>query len=416
MQRMLSCKKGTSSEEGISYPEEVIEKIVSLLPFPAILKARGLTKWWSAALAGGPAASLQYHAQVSSTDSESDKFCPVYVSPDFRCFIGFNLTTRKWRKMYNVAFFPNQKKIWSFGSCTATGALICGVVEAPTATQIFLKNVVSGAAKTLTMPVRPKRLEHLYVEVLGSGRGTFQILVYLHPWTIYHPEAHLQVYDSRRDTWHLLATDMPIPYFTYLKTPFSSFAGAAVLDDRLYVLYQDKMASLGGHFTAQLMAYTLVALGRDGAAAGADDEPRCTGVRLDFPLLHFPEFEIGGRPRETGLLVCDGELLVVAVSEAMSGNVLPAHSIAVFKLDLDSEDWIHVARGPPAPVAGISCTHFVAHKGLIYMGGGSVKGPVVFLVLDVRKEKWTCFSSPFYGGAFGQFFAFEPGLDPFVMI
>ncbi|KAG6555158.1 hypothetical protein Mapa_003196 [Marchantia paleacea] len=401
---MTSCKKGTSSEEGISYPEEVIEKIVSFLPFPSILKARGLTKWWSAALTGGPASSLQYHAKVSSTNS--DKFCPVYVSPDFRCFIGFNLATRKWRKMFNVSFFPSQKKIWSFGSCTSSGALICGVVEAPTATEVFLKNVISGSSKSLFIPIRPKRLEHRYIQVVGSGCGTFKIIVYLHPWTIYHPESHLQIYDSKLDTWFMLDTDMPIPYFTYLKTPFSSFAGAVYLDNRLYVLYQDKMASLGGHFTAQLMAYTLV----------MDDEPRCTSVRLDFPLLYFPEHQIGGRPREMGMVVCDNELMVVAVSEAMSGNVLPANSIGVFKLDLDSEDWINVARGPPSPVAGISCTNFVAHDGLIYMGGCSIKGPVVFLVLDVQKEKWTCFSSPFYGGAFGQFFAFEPGLDPFVMI
>ncbi|CAM6109557.1 unnamed protein product [Calypogeia fissa] len=87
------------------FPQEIVDKIIAMMPFPSIFKARGLSKSWRArfssiSLLEGEEKDLaeSFHKQVIGEWSKKwDSFCPVFVGED--ALVAYGQKSRNWLKL-----------------------------------------------------------------------------------------------------------------------------------------------------------------------------------------------------------------------------------------------------------------------------------------------------------------------------
>ncbi|OAE22449.1 hypothetical protein AXG93_3348s1070 [Marchantia polymorpha subsp. ruderalis] len=89
------------------FPDELVEKIISMMPFPSLFKARVLSKAWCSKVApvvDGNACASSFQGQVISCLSKWLSYCPALLNGDR--FIAYDRDLRRWRKMKLLSYLP----------------------------------------------------------------------------------------------------------------------------------------------------------------------------------------------------------------------------------------------------------------------------------------------------------------------
>ncbi|BBM99659.1 hypothetical protein MPTK1_1g22830 [Marchantia polymorpha subsp. ruderalis] len=412
-------------EQGL--PDEVAGKIISMVPFPHLLKARVLSRPWSSEFSASPV-NLTFQYQVKTVCSKWESYCPVYISRD--CWLtGYDHVNDRWQKMFRLSYFADARKIPKFIRYTSSmsGALLCGILNSDCSsvhgischTNIFVTNVITKDWKKL--PSRPDMEKPDAVQIHASGACSYTVMVLSHPDP---PELReqsvrlitFQIYESTKRTWTLMELKL---HDSILLVYQDSVYNTS--DHKFYVLYRDVLRSLRTDIAAfELMAY--------------DNVKGCaTRIQLSVPSIRHIDAAY-----TTGLVECDGDVILILVMDPMiysdgdsfHGSIppwdpmwgvicaflpsrLPSSSVLVLKFDQETHGLIPIALGPPCTIIDAYCDRFTCHNSCIYLASSKHDSPVV--IYNVREKLWSALS-PSSDVCNGNIFSFQPGLDPFAAV
>lgn len=190
-------------------PEHLVEKIVAMMPFPSIFKARGLSKSWLARFS--PVSSLDdeenkghailFQKLVRETSKNWQTFCVVWIN-NYKSF-AFNQTSHEWQRLPSLSFRPWNLELY----CVETdGSLLHGLWHNPSpyhpGPQLWVINILTRSRKIL--PPRPKaaRTSIRWKKLITHTFADYRMLLLcesLHQSSV--TGYSLQTYDSSSDTW-----------------------------------------------------------------------------------------------------------------------------------------------------------------------------------------------------------------------
>ncbi|BBN00511.1 hypothetical protein MPTK1_1g29740 [Marchantia polymorpha subsp. ruderalis] len=421
----LDPKRGKSPDAVDALPTHIIEKIVSLIPFPSLLTARALSSYWFSSFSWEPPHYSSLQEQVRSVSRNWTTFCPTFVTKDHE-LIGFDKVRQQWTSLLPLTYFPLQSSVCQFSGYGSSleGPLLCANVNAGSCcslletyfkVDLFITNVITREWKIL--PPRPVMQHPTHVQVLPSSTaGGYKVLTLTHPVSSEFEEGGsdlIQIYDSGRDAWELVPTDVTSSYLEDL--------GGVFLNDKYYVLYRnEEIAGLGRNVVIEHITVYDVHGGL------------CRRIVLDSLPLNP-----GNLDYEFGIVKVTGSVMLVVVANSLSVDeehsacpmhhhnfgemairCVSANSIMVFELNPETGDFKPVATGPPCLAKNVSVDQMIGHESRIYFAGCVPHSSVLFY--DLQQNQWGCLPKPMVGvcssHSIAYCFAFEPGLDPFVRV
>ncbi|KAL2652339.1 hypothetical protein R1flu_020467 [Riccia fluitans] len=148
-----STAKGSSEVEelGVTLPEELIEKILSRIPFPYIFKAKLLSRDWR----------WKFERVCRSACGQWPSYCPAFFDTRSRSFLGYDRARDKWLKQklnteHTYASLkclqkPSGGLFWERlpTPCEVEGVLFCRVdIKGRT----VVTNLLTGKSRTIPSP------------------------------------------------------------------------------------------------------------------------------------------------------------------------------------------------------------------------------------------------------------------------
>lgn len=366
-----------------SLPDELVEKILAMIPFPEILKTRVLNKSWNTNFSASPDA-LVFQNQMRVSSAKWKHYCPIILNIEKESLVGYDREYGQWQDL--PLRFQDLRNWFSTHLLRGAGSLMCGVFDLR---NVFVTNMVTRTWKWL--PSRPDMTCPSQIHLLSIGSEAYQVLL-ISKDERDRTKVFCQIYDSRMEAWTIKRSTVN----TTLSNSSSVYLGGI-----LYVMEYDPDDF---HDVMKLLSYNV----SDG-----------TWTNLHHPfgsMLHEIEtFE---------LLVCQEHVMVVLhvhsnwrTSQNFSHNTL-RNTLIVYKLDPDSLDIREVGRGPPEPMTA-TCTLFASDNECIYFGDPQVASNSV-VELNVQNREWSCLPAP--ACADGSFknkwatFSFQPGMNPLVSV
>ncbi|CAM6091367.1 unnamed protein product [Calypogeia fissa] len=370
--------------KAISLPEELVEKILAMIPYPQVLRTRVLNKSFNKNLSASPGA-LGFQNQVREVSTKWKHYCPIILNIEKECLEGYDREYNRWQNMPLRIENEVLTNWFSIQKLRGAGSLMCGLFNRST---VFVTNIVTRTWKWL--PSRPDMTNPKEIHILPIGSEAYQVLLITKderkPTQVF-----CQLYDSRTEVWTVRRSTV--------STTLSS-SSSVYLNGVLYVMEYDPDDF---HDVMKLLSYNV----SDGTWTNIPHPFGC--------MLHEIEtFE---------LLVCQTHVVVVLHVRPTWWTTKSSHNtlrntLMVYKLDPDSLDIREVARGPPESLYA-TCTLFASDNECIYFGDPQVASSCV-VELNVQNREWSCLPAPTC--ADGSFknkwatFSFQPGMNPFVSV
>lgn len=382
------------------FPDELVEKIISMMPFPSLFKARVLSKAWCSKVApvvDGNACASSFQGQVISCLSKWLSYCPALLNGDR--FIAYDRDLRRWRKMKLLSYLPEN---FSRLQVKVEGCLLCGYVipEAGNSEcNLYVTNVLTRSWKLL--PRRPNMSQGL-TKHLFLDHNSYQVILFSESQNPgpnqYTYDA--QIYNSRLDTW--TCTNLTTDDSVCLSPP------SRYLDGTLYLVTTNSSRSQ----QIVILAFN---------------------VKDSTFSRHSLSFYLDAPSASVSLVICGGDVLAVmsrasppieeilALRGDSDGFITPKQSILVTKFVSSSGKLAEVARGPPETVDHAVSNHPISDGTQIYFGGRA-SSPV--LTYNVQNEEWGLLPAALGSdedvcelfGSKWNAFNFQPGLNPFMVV
>ncbi|KAL2621201.1 hypothetical protein R1flu_001406 [Riccia fluitans] len=390
-----------------SLSEDLVEKIISMMPFPSIFKARVLSKAWALKYQGKEDLGLSpFQEQVHALSSRWETFCPAVLKKDTSEVIAYCPSSNCWQKMASLAYVPGD---FSTQDLITEGSLICGFVVSESSKHehnLYVTNVLTKAYRVL--PVRPNMTYIGCRHLLHRGSDGYTVVVFSldpHFRTIDEYIFDAQVYDSKTRAWK--TTKVTVENDFYMSPQCSAY-----VNDTLYILSRHTLGVLTS--------------GQIGMLALNVQDMKWERYTLSFPPLNRPCTSVT-------LVLCAGQILVVVslaveprsewddydVMRLCYGNA--QESLVVMRINPETRRLSVVAQGPPEGLCnGAVHNNPVTDGTYIYFGAKTSGGSVV--AYNVEKDEWSKIPSFSRGGSGMNWgfqwsaFSFRPGLNPFLPV
>ncbi|CAM6112881.1 unnamed protein product [Calypogeia fissa] len=398
--------EGERETSGMPLPVELVERILAMVPFPFIFKARALSKSWLARLSSiSPTdykekkhLDVPFQEQVCEFSKKWKTFCPIFVSKEGS--IGYDRTSQHWQPIMPSLYFLPENFFTGFAWSRIEGSLVLvstekteeeiDACEDPDDYNENVVNIVTRRYEQLPSPPPADYRTHMGEKwVIPMSSQTFRAV-------IFHEDFHrcfVDVYDSESRVWSNAKVD-----------------GWGHFHD----IYLSNWAHLNGVF------YKMVGPTDDTRDLLAFDVQERT-----FKLLQMPAIDI---PLYTGYVVlmgCNGNLLMLVFDTG-------CEDVFVMKIDVRRRRWVDVSEGPPAELNfGRFLSEPAADDECIYFMGEDVESGL--LVYNMKNDEWSTLHIPesvrgsyigpmpyqnrFHPGRFQwNVSCFRPGLSPFLAI
>ncbi|CAM6105651.1 unnamed protein product [Calypogeia fissa] len=393
-------------ETGMTLPVELVERILAMVPFPFIFKARALSKSWLARLSSISSSDdketkrlgISFQEQVGQFAKKWKTFCPIFVHREGS--IGYDRTSQRWRTiMPSFSFLPDNFYAES-GWSRMEGSLVLVSTkksdeekDSSEDPDDFNENVVN---------ILTRRYEQLPSPPPGDYRThmgqklAIPMTSQMYKVVIFHDTCHscfVDVFDSESRIWR----------------------NAKVEEwERFRYIYLSNWAHLNGTL------YNVIAPTEDTRDLLAFNVEERTFNLLQMPAINMPPLYSG----LVALRVVNANLLMVVFDPSCEG-------VTVMKIDVRSRRWLYVTHGPPANLNfGRICSEPAVDGDCIYFMGKYVD--TGFLVYEMETDEWSLLPFPesalqsLIGPTEGEIkpepefhwdaTCFQPGLNPFVAI
>ncbi|CAM6111474.1 unnamed protein product [Calypogeia fissa] len=406
-------------ELGMNLPEDLVARILAMVPFPFIFKARILSKSWLARFASiasqdGELKSLasSFQKQVGEWSTSTWKsFCPVFVGKGE--YLMYHQASRTWQRIPLLSFLPEDLLTRFRRSKLQTAGALLFISTSPEIRDDFyqefrrstrLRDIRRGkytlyVANMLTrswkqLPPRPPadsvdlddKLHYLDAKlVTHKASETYKVIAFY----VDVGYCLAQIYDSKASRWssNRLYDSENLVFLSH----------CAYLNGVLYRVVRNN--EVGG----SLLAFSV----EEGT----------------FQVFEMPPIDIELQFGLIDLVVCKGNLLMVAYN-----HFLYVENVVVLKIDLVSRRWLEVTRGPPAALNfGNLEKHPASDGDCIFFASAKFVGDIM-LAYNLHEDVWSCFPCPTVVNQLDAphpLFApaleykwtvstFQPGLNPFL--
>lgn len=384
-------KVSTGGEEGeskmvlkvddsvIVLPEDLVERILAMVPFPHVFKARTLSKSWLARFSpiqsqNGEVEKLlaaSFQKRVAEWSTKWKTLCPVFI--DWQGFIAYDRASHSWPKLPSLSFLPHG--FLSMSHMQIDGALLLVsefYINWETATKehkLLVANFLTRSWRRLPVPP-PADETYLFEKLVTlTSLETYKVIVF------YRGGGYClaQIYDSKSNVWRSKTLDKD----------FSVLSRPTYLNGVLYMVV--------GRNPWNLLAFNV--------AEGT-----------------FEELEIFGDSMErfdADLVVCNATLLMVVKESRF------AETVQVMKVDLEVLRLLKVAQGPPLALnfGKLDNRHDSDGECIFFPRWIFYNGMVVY---NVQKNEWSHIPFPprvtDAVSATRRVSAFQPNLNPFLAV
>lgn len=156
---------------GKDLPEHLVEKIVSMVPFPFIFKARGLSRSWRARFSSISSQADEAKDDIANFQELVGESCknwktlsPVWFPLDFRqcSSFAYDNDTQKWRRLPSLSFLPKHLHLIR-ATLQIEGALLHCMYDDSfgVGSQVLVANILTRSCKAL--PPRPNAQARIVV-------------------------------------------------------------------------------------------------------------------------------------------------------------------------------------------------------------------------------------------------------------
>lgn len=390
--------------------EELVGKILAMVPFPYIFKARMLSKSWLARFS--PVASLDdevekqctiwFQKEVGELSYKWETYFPAYFGRlHSSAFVVGSLSTIRWKAspttnlmiapscflnrycmsflstLPSLSFLP--EKLLTCSNPEMEGPLLCWC-GGSTKMILYVANILTRSWKQLPHPPQGSGSCQFYrkILVIEKSAQTYKVVVFCGSGR----DFRVQIYDSRSEVWttnrFLLSKDLKL------------LSPVVQLDGHLYMV--------ACHNRANLLAFNV-------------EERTLESLRF-FSTAKLMMSNVD-------LVVSDGSLLIIVTNGFYPGG------LQLLKFDIVTEQLVEVASGPPIAVC-INPSFEMRRRRRPVCDGSSVYFEISDQMLEynMKEDKWRCLDFPFTrDGAFPfmsycewSAFSFRPGLTPFVEV
>jgi hypothetical protein len=381
-----------TEEVSESLPEALVEKIIAMMPFPFIFKARCLSKSWrskfspisSSEGAENSLAAASFQRQVADWSRTWNTFSPVLATTTG--FIAYDRASQNWPSLPDFSFLP-EISYSPYLRRKLVGPLLYGFCGQDSSTQIHSQHVIMVNILTKSwrkLPSRPKvlgthvlchqlviypSLDMYRVIVLGQKYGTSD-------------EYSFEIYHSKSDTWSTKNIT--------ISRDFSEEPDvAAYLNGVLYMM--------GMKTPQSLLAFNV------------EEET------LEEITLSFNNNEILKTAILNLVIFRDNTLMLVTKGRFDEG--VYQDTVRMFKIDLESRQLRWLADGPPAALnlGTVAFLRPVSDGDYLYFFNSQGEGSRV-VAYNVNEDAWSSITVPGprnayqWGGS-----SFQPGLGPFLL-
>ncbi|CAM6098593.1 unnamed protein product [Calypogeia fissa] len=380
---MTTCgDKEADVEMASPFPQEIVDKIIAMMPFPSIFKARGLSKSWRARFSSisllegkekecNLAESFQKQV-IGEWSKKWDSFCPVLVGEDD--LLAYGQKSRNWLKL-SLSFLPemslhsrrsNRYTTFDRYRLQVDGALLHGSHHL----ELYVADILTQRWKQL--PPLPWGQSYVVCSKVLSktSLGTYKMLLLCHDDcrndpndNCLHGHDHYsaKIYESSLGTWSTQNFAVTRDFFYGATSKDNNTASAAYLNGVLYVVAFNNVQHLLALNVAEGTLQELELSFNDG-----------DGMRVEF----------------VNLLVCNENRLMM-----VTRDTYPEH-MQVLKVDLQTLQLVQVSRGPPAPFrVGSLAPKPLSHGDCIFFRTHNRRSGVV-LAYNVVEEAWSSFAIP----------------------
>lgn len=373
-------------------PDALVEKIVAMMPFPSIFKARGLSKSWLARLSAispseedGPEMGLAaaFHRQVSERSNRWEVLSPVLIGTED--FMAYNQASQNWPRLPSLSFLPRN---WHLRSLTwqLEGPLLYGFalndVPLSDVEHVIVANVLTRTWRQL--PARPNaQLAPVLCHklVIYPNLEAYKVILFCEQEG--RPDNYCaQIYESRSNSWSSKS-------FVVSSNFTDGPAVAAYLDGVFYMV--------GVKTPQSLLAFNV-------------EEGTLRELRLSVQGYL--------RTATVNLVVCNAHSLMV-VTKGLHRGGMYVDALLVFRVDLESLELVRLAEGPPRnlQLGTMPFLPAVGDGGCIFFKVEAGRSRV--LAYNVEEDSWNCFPVPTSDARrvyhwLGS--SFQPGLSPFVAV
>ncbi|KAL2633521.1 hypothetical protein R1flu_005000 [Riccia fluitans] len=396
-ERTVECSGGEAEEMNrYCLLDELIEEILSRVSYPALYKARLLSKRWHSRFSISPRDELRctstasFHNLVTSAAVKWPKYAPVSVVG--KEVVGYNRSSSCWHKLAIHERVPldvitDESSTWRPGFA---GSLMCTVGRSDDkALQLRVTNTMTGDWNLLPSP--PEDRDNLIMDFrfLRVGSQNYKILVHNLPC----PQFQAHVYDSSESskTWINLSNSTSTTAGIPGLSPLSEYTDAYI-DGTFYCMNKD---SDGGMIVWRFATDT------------GTWEQVLRSVEFGSGELPGGMFQFGERFIIVSLLRVD--------SPSQTGRKQSCLAAKVYELNFRTLKLIRISTSPPDLVIGLQTVNLVEGGQCIYFCDIPDQGPPSFTCYSLDDQRWSCLPPPplQYKWEWGRFSAFEPGFNPF---
>ncbi|KAL3698162.1 hypothetical protein R1sor_012238 [Riccia sorocarpa] len=176
---MKAMKVEEKEEEGVHFPNDLVEKIFLRIPFPSIYKARVLSREWNE----------KFERLARVVCIEWPALCPAFFDTENNSFLGYDRTRGDWLRMKLSRVQRTLKCLQRETSgksefrpsvpCQLDGVLLCDVDDV--GSTVRLVNLLTGSTRTIPYPSEASKRENcsFYSSVvIPIENDRYQVVLY----------------------------------------------------------------------------------------------------------------------------------------------------------------------------------------------------------------------------------------------
>lgn len=417
------------SELWSGMPDEILEKIFARLPLKKVMQVCLLSHSWAHKVS-----SLSFQAEVCRYSANWRSLCPLHYSDSSLKLRGFDRSAMEWQDALSLSYLPDHVRkdcVLKFRPIahndtrrsfqSVAGSLLCFLqvdADASNNLVIHMTNPMNRSLKKLP-PVVKVRPSQLYsVKVVPVGFYGYRVIVLeldtMHPERVSSDSdrypIRVFVYDSWLESW------TPKRAFSSLPTKWCC-RSIEYFQGSIYMLYQDCQQSHGELSRAERVSDNVLKL-------GVYDVESEKWRQVSLPVRYPYSFS------NSSLCVCGSSLLMVAIEEfflpvieydgnRVSMGSIRKNSIRISKLDLDTQQFKEICRGPSEDIEKeyLSGKFYHDEESIFF----SALGNTTVVAYNVCRQVWL--TQPILGDERSKYntyygflqHAYQPGLNPFVI-
>ncbi|KAL2632264.1 hypothetical protein R1flu_016950 [Riccia fluitans] len=367
-------------------PDEMIEKIISMMPYPHILNAKELNKEWYSRLSKSTknVVNAGFREMMKNNSNDWPSFYPFSFANGNVAFMGFDRLSNSWIKylfhldIKGIEIELPPRRIWEsqlVENISGLGSLICVPVQ-HFETKLFVINVFTGAWKEL--PQRPTvDSEH------GAIYGKTILCMYLFPdgsddykLLTMTPLVNTEIQDNRCQVCTQVYKSKSNSWTTKL-SPFKTFSFArsrgVYCNGSLYFMDH----SISGLFFG-LWEYNI-------------EKEDWHQIQFPISVSLLQRFQ----PVKLISIVSDNQLILLLQNVFIFNDspVIWRDSLILFQMDTITKTFSQMYTGPPEPILDASVNSYISDGDSIFFSHRRIYTKYI-MEFSISNQTWTSHPHP----------------------